>query len=144
VIFPPLILAGALVFILNPVISRLQRQGIPRVAGVGLTYMGFLGTVALIGLVMFPAVQGQAQTLGDRWPGIRTKIEHWVDDRAASFQGTPLEFNRKSLTDALTSTDSSVRDQIARAAKVGVRVFHGWPSRPLFRSATPSPWRPGH
>jgi predicted PurR-regulated permease PerM len=33
-------------------------------------------------------------------------------------------FNRKSLTDALTSTDSSVRDQIARAAKVGVKVFH--------------------
>jgi predicted PurR-regulated permease PerM len=124
VIFPPLILAGALVFILNPVISLLQRRGIPRVAGVGLTYLGFLGTVALIGLVMFPAVQGQAETLGDRWPGIRTKIEHWVDDRAASFQGTPLEFDRKSLTDALTSTDSSVRDQIARAAKVGVKVFH--------------------
>ena len=124
VIFPPLILAGALVFILNPVINRLQRRGIPRVAGVGLTYLGFLGTVALIGLVMFPPIQGQAETLADRWPGIRTKIEHWVDDRATSFHGTPLEFSRKSLTDALTSTDSSVRDQIQRAAKVGVKVFH--------------------
>jgi predicted PurR-regulated permease PerM len=124
VIFPPLILAGALVFILNPVINRLQRRGVPRVAGVGLTYLGFLGTVTLIGLVMFPAVEKQAETLSDRWPGIRTKIERWVDDRAATLQGTPFEFNRRSLTDAVTTTDSSVRDQIKRAAKVGVKVFH--------------------
>jgi predicted PurR-regulated permease PerM len=124
VIFPPLILAGALVFILNPVISFLQRRHIPRVAGVGLTYLGFAGVVFLIGLVVFPAVQDQAQTLSDRWPQIRIRIEHWVDDRAASFQGTPLQFDRKRLTEAVTSTDTSVRDQIGQAAKVGVQLFH--------------------
>jgi predicted PurR-regulated permease PerM len=124
VIFPPLILAGALVFILNPVISYLQRRHIPRAAGVGVTYLGFVGVVVLIGLVLFPAVQGQAETLSDRWPQIRIKIERWVDDRASSFQGTPLQFDRKRLTEAVTSTDTSVRDQIGRAAKVGVQLFH--------------------
>ena len=124
VIFPPLILAGAIVFILNPLISMLQRRGIPRVAGVALTYVGFMAVVVLIGLLMWPAVHDQGENLADRWPQIRTKMETWVDDRAESFKGTPFEFDRQKVTEAFSSTDVSVRDQIDRAAKVGVQVFH--------------------
>lgn len=124
VIFPPLILAGALVFILNPVITFLQRRRVPRAAGVGLTYLGFLGVVTLIGVVLFPAARNQAENLSDRWPTIRQKIETWVDDRAASLEGTPFEFDRKQLGEAVTSSDNSVEEQLKRAAKVGVRVFH--------------------
>jgi len=124
VIFPPLILAGAIVFILNPLISLLQRRGIPRVAGVALTYFGFMALVVLIGLVMWPAVHDQGENLGDRWPSIRTKMETWVDDRAESVKGTPFEFDRQKVTEAFSTTDVSVRDQIDRVAKVGVKVFH--------------------
>lgn len=124
VIFPPLILAGALVFILNPVITFLQRRRVPRAAGVGLTYLGFLGVVTLIGVVLFPAARNQAENLSDRWPTIRQKIETWVDDRAASLEGTPFEFDRKQLGEVVTSTDGSVEEQLKRAAKVGVQVFH--------------------
>ena len=124
VIFPPLILAGAIVFILNPFITMLQRRGIPRAAGVAMTYFGFLAVVILFGLVMYPAVHDQGENLADRWPEIRTKMETWVDDRAESFKGTPFEFDRQRVTEAVSNTDVSVRDQIDRAAKVGVKVFH--------------------
>jgi predicted PurR-regulated permease PerM len=124
VIFPPLILAGAIVFILNPFITMLQRRGIPRLAGVALTYLGFLAVAILIGLVMYPAVHDQGENLADRWPGIRTKMERWVDDRAESVKGTPFEFDRRKVTEAFSNTDLSVRDQIDRVAKVGVKVFH--------------------
>ena len=124
VIFPPLILAAAIVFILNPFISLLQRRGIPRLAGVALTYLGFMGVAVIIGLLMFPAVHDQQQNLSERWPTIRTKMERWIDDRAASFKNTPFEFDRQKVTDAFSSTDTSVRDQIDRVAEVGVKVFH--------------------
>jgi predicted PurR-regulated permease PerM len=124
VIFPPLILAGAIVFILNPFISMLQRRGIPRLAGVAMTYFGFMAVAVLIGLVMWPAVHDQGENLGDRWPDIRTKMETWVDDRAESVKGTPFEFDRKKVTEAFSNTDVSVRDQIDQVAKVGVKVFH--------------------
>lgn len=124
VIFPPLILAGAVVFILNPFISLLQRRGIPRLAGVLLTYFGFMAVVILIGLVMWPAVHDQGQNLADRWPDIRTKMETWVDDRAEGLKGTPFEFDRKRVTEAFSNTDVSVRDQLDQAAKVGVALFH--------------------
>jgi len=124
VIFPPLILAGAIVFILNPFITMLQQRGIPRLAGVAMTYFGFLAVAILIGLVMYPAVHDQGENLADRWPQIRTKMETWVDDRAESFKGTPFEFDRQKVTEAFSNTDVSVRDQIDQVAKVGVRVFH--------------------
>ena len=116
VIFPPLILAGAIVFILNPFISMLQRRRIPRLAGVALTYAGFLTVAILIGLVMYPAVHDQGENLADRWPAIRTKMERWVDERAESFKGTPFEFDRQKVTEAFSNTDVSVRDQIDRVA----------------------------
>jgi predicted PurR-regulated permease PerM len=124
VIFPPLILAGALVFILNPLISYLHRRHIPRVAGVGLTYLGFLGVVTLIGFVMLPAVKDQADTLADRWPTIRLKMERWVDDRSESLKGTPLEFDRTRLDEAVNNNGDSVQKQLHQVAKVGVKVFH--------------------
>ncbi len=124
VIFPPLILAGALVFILNPLISFLHRRRVPRAAGVGLTYLAFLGTVTLIGFVMLPAVRDQAENLSDNWPSIRLKMERWVDDRAESLKGTPLEFDRKRLDEAVTTNSDSVQKQLERVAKVGVQVFH--------------------
>jgi predicted PurR-regulated permease PerM len=124
VIFPPLILAGALVFILNPLISFLHRRRVPRAAGVGLTYLGFLATVTLIGFVMLPAVKDQAETLSDRWPAIRLKMERWVDDRSESLKGTPLEFDRTRLDEAVTNNNDSVQQQLERVAKVGVKVFH--------------------
>ncbi len=124
VIFPPLILAAAIVFILNPFISMLQRRGIPRLVGVAMTYFGFLAVAVLIGLIMYPAVHDQGENLADRWPTIRMKMERWVDDRAESVKGTPFEFDRQKVTEAFSSTDVSVRDQIDRVAKVGVKVFH--------------------
>jgi predicted PurR-regulated permease PerM len=124
VIFPPLILAGAIVFILNPFITMLQRRGIPRLAGVAMTYFGFMAVAILIGLVMYPAIHDQGENLADRWPAIRTKMERWVDERAESVRGTPFEFDRQKVTESFSNTDVSVRDQIDQVAKVGVKVFH--------------------
>ena len=39
VIWPPLILAGAIVFLLNPVVTRLQARHIPRVLGTAVSYL---------------------------------------------------------------------------------------------------------
>jgi predicted PurR-regulated permease PerM len=124
VIFPPLILAAALVFILNPLISRLNRWGVPRLAGVGLTYLAFVGSVAVLGLILFPVVQEQADHLSERTPEIRERIEKWIDDRAEDFEGTPFEFEREDLDDALGSADTSLQDQLGKVADYGVKIFH--------------------
>ena len=49
VIWPPLILAGAIVFLLNPVVTRLQGRHIPRALGTGLSYLAVVAITVLVG-----------------------------------------------------------------------------------------------
>src|SRR4029453_17116402 len=58
-VVPPLLIAVAVVYLLNPLVSALERRGVPRVAGGGLLYVLFLCIVALIVSLLVPVVTRQ-------------------------------------------------------------------------------------
>ena len=124
VIFPPLVLAGAIVFLLNPVVTRLQRHGVPRAAGAGIAYLGVLAVFVVAGWIIFPVAADQAEGLGDEWPEIEAKAEQWIDDVADASEGTFLEFTRQELEDAFQDDNATFRQQLDQARDIGVRVFH--------------------
>ena len=124
VIFPPLILAGAIVFLLNPVVTTLQRRGVPRAAGAGLAYVGVLGGFVLAGLVVYPIAADQARELGDDWPEIKAEAEGWLDDAADASKGTFLEFTRDDLEGAFSNDNTTFRQQLDQARDIGLRIFH--------------------
>lgn len=124
VIFPPLILAGAIVFVLNPVVTRLQHHHVPRAAGAGIAYLGVLGLIGLLGLLVVPLAGDQTKELRAEWPDIRAKAEKWIDERAEESEGTFYEFSRAELEDALTSDNTSISDQLDAVRSIGLRVFH--------------------
>ena len=82
VVFPPLVLAGAIVFILNPIVTMLGDRGVPRAGGTALTYVGFVGTLVLVGVLVTPLIQTQSEELADQWPELRADMESWLDDLA--------------------------------------------------------------
>jgi predicted PurR-regulated permease PerM len=82
VIWPPLILAAAIVFLLNPIVSWLQRRRVPRALGTGITYLGVAATVVLVGFLIAPQVRTQWDQLADEWPDLRADIEEQIDDWA--------------------------------------------------------------
>jgi hypothetical protein len=59
VIWPPLILAGAIVFLLNPLVTRLQRRHVPRALGTGLCYLGVVALTVLVVLLVAPLATRQ-------------------------------------------------------------------------------------
>jgi predicted PurR-regulated permease PerM len=124
VIYPPLILAGAIVFLLNPLVTFLQHRGIPRVVGAGAGYLGFFAVVALAVLALRPLVTDQVDQLRHQWPELQGKVEDWIDARAEDSKGTAFEFTRQELYDSLSSANLSLREQVDRARRIGVRVFH--------------------
>lgn len=124
VIFPPLILAAAIVFILNPLVTRFQHRGIPRAAGAAIAYLGVIGALALSAVLIVPLAGNQVDELRDEWPGIERKVDKWVDDRAAQSQGTFWEFQRSDLEDQFSADDASIGDQLRRLRTIGLRVFH--------------------
>ena len=124
VVFPPLILAAAIVFILNPAVTALQQRGVPRAAGAGLAYLAVMAIIVLSGVLIFPLAVTQVDQLAEDWPEIRERVERWVDDRAADSEGTFFEFTRQELEGALSNTGSSFEDQLRRLRKFGAQVFH--------------------
>ena len=82
VIWPPLILAGAIVFLLNPVVTRLQARHIPRALGTGLSYLAVVGVTVLVVLLVAPLATDQYDELAEEWPDIRSDIEDQIDDWA--------------------------------------------------------------
>jgi predicted PurR-regulated permease PerM len=80
VVFPPLVLGGAIVFILNPVVTFLQKRRIPRVGGTALAYLGVVAILVGLGFAIAPLVQRQADELSQEWPEIRESLEDSVND----------------------------------------------------------------
>lgn len=124
VIFPPLILAGAIVFLLNPIVTGLQRRGVPRALGAALAYVGVLAVIVLAGVGLFPIAAEQVDELEDDAPAIQARVERWVDDRATESIGTFYEFTRDDLESSLSNDGATFDEQLDSLLRIGGEVFH--------------------
>jgi predicted PurR-regulated permease PerM len=88
VIFPPLVLAILVVYVLNPLVTRLHRLGVPRVAGTLGAYVVVLGGLALVIMALIPLVSGQLRDFSRSWPELRTQALEFVDENARRLEST--------------------------------------------------------
>ncbi len=127
VVFPPLVLAGALVFLLNPIVSRLERRNIPRLLGTFMAFGAVLVLFALLGAVLYPLVSNQAGEVSDRWPELRADAEDWINDlsRRSERDDWPVHVPSVSEIEDQTSgqQQQDVGDQVATLREYGARVF---------------------
>lgn len=125
-IWPPLIFATAIIYLLNPIVTRLQRHHIPRLLGTALTYTAVLALLVLAGFSVAPIAANQANDLADQWPTLRTDVEQWIDDLALDTQDWIIETPTVAEIRAEFANDSSSLSQtIDRARNIGSRVIHG-------------------
>ncbi|MGH9138754.1 MAG: AI-2E family transporter [Acidimicrobiales bacterium] len=126
VIWPPLILAGAIVFVLNPVVTWLQRRHIPRALGTGLTYLGVVGVVVLISVLVAPLAQNQADDLADEWPELRANLEEDINDlsRRSEEDNWPVHIPTwDELGDSFSDDNRTFEEELDRVRELGLRVF---------------------
>lgn len=86
VIFPPLVVAVLMIYVLNPLVTRLHQRGIPRVAGTILSFIVFFGILTLILLLMIPFVSDQVSEFSSEWPEIQRKTINYIDDAALEIE----------------------------------------------------------
>jgi predicted PurR-regulated permease PerM len=143
VIWPPLILAGAIVFLLNPIVTRLQHRHIPRVLGTACAYLGVVAAVVLIGLLVAPLATRQYDDLAEEWPELRDDLEADINDlserseenewpiRIPTWQELEDQFSAQDAAD--TNNDGVISDeeqqdrfasQIDTARELALKVFH--------------------
>ncbi len=88
-VLPPLLIAVAVVYLLNPLVSALERRGVPRVAGAGIVYVLFLCIVALVVSLLVPVVTRQIGQVIDHFPDYLADAQAYVRRVAARFGQEP-------------------------------------------------------
>ncbi|MBW3575100.1 MAG: AI-2E family transporter [Actinobacteria bacterium] len=127
VVWPPLILAGAIVFLLNPGVTALHRRGVPRAAGTALSYLAFFATVTLAVLIVAPLAADQAEGLDEELPQVRADVERWINDRAEQSQNWIVKFPSVGELESEVGggeSPSRLSDTFATLRDFGGRVVH--------------------
>jgi predicted PurR-regulated permease PerM len=88
-IVPPLLIAVAVVYLLNPLVSALERRGVPRVAGAGIVYVLFLCIVALVISLLVPVVTRQVGQVIDHFPDYLADAQATIGRLATRFGQEP-------------------------------------------------------
>jgi predicted PurR-regulated permease PerM len=86
VIFPPLVLALLIIYLLNPLVNRLEERRVPRALGAILTYVVVIGSIVLIVLALAPVVSSQIQSFSDDWPEFREKTVRSIQTTSDSIE----------------------------------------------------------
>jgi predicted PurR-regulated permease PerM len=74
IIFPPLVLALLVIYLLNPPISRLERRGMPRGLAATIVFVATLALIVVIGIALFPFLSDQVANFADEWPQFRHEL----------------------------------------------------------------------
>ena len=81
IIFPPLVVALLMIYLLNPLVTRLEERRVSRTLGTLLAYVVVGATLALLVIAVTPFVTNQVDEFSDDWP--RFKLE--LADSAVNF-----------------------------------------------------------
>lgn len=129
VIWPPLIIAGAIVFILNPVVTLVAaKANVRRSIATGLTYLAGFAIVVCAGLALSPIIGSQASELSEEWPEIRADLEDQLDKLAKEseeedwFMKIPTVGELEDELNGGEKTD--LGERIATVRELGTKVFH--------------------
>src|SRR4051794_28089670 len=85
VLVPPVLIAAAVVYLLDPVVARLHRRGLPRLLGTLLVYLVFVLLVGLALSVLIPLVTREIATAIDDFPQYATAMQGKLQQLAARF-----------------------------------------------------------
>ncbi len=117
IIWMPVIFATAIVYILNPLVTRLRSWGLPRVLGAAVAYLvvGGLGTMVVV--LLLPTVTQQANALTDQLPTIYDDSIAGIQTLAANLGLGGVELlTYQELVDRVSSPDQNFQDSLQELA----------------------------
>lgn len=121
IIIPPIVLAIAIVYVLNPVVNALHGRGVARWLGSCLSYIALLGLLTLVGLLVMPSLAEQGGDLVDNFPEIYDGLIVELEDLAGRV-GINIDLpDYESLRDGLDT--GFLSDRFDRITTVALGVL---------------------
>jgi predicted PurR-regulated permease PerM len=128
VLVPPVLLAVAVVYLLNPVVTALQRRGLPRLAGTFVVYLGLALLVAAVMALLVPLLTREVATAIENFPEYSRQLEARVNQVAARFdQQVTFELDGDRVQAWLSdpANRATILDSVTGLRSVTSSVLHG-------------------
>ena len=107
VIFPPLVLAILIIYLLNPIVTRLEQRGVKRTLGTLISYVVVLGGLTLIIVASAPLISRQVTNFRDEWPEFKLDLARSVQDTAADIdRRVGIDINTDRVTCLLAGEEA--------------------------------------
>lgn len=123
-VIPPIVIAIAIIYLLNPVVTRLHARGVARWLGSCLSYIVLMGVLTLVGFLVIPSITEQASQLTDDFPTIYedliTDLQSFADDLGFSDLDLP---SYDELQDDLSGDGGFFDGQIGRITDLTLSVL---------------------
>ena len=104
----PILMAGILFYLVNPLIDWMERKKIPRIAGIAIVFMVIVGLVVWGIIILIPIIREQTASLIENWPTYWGKVISQFDTLLRSNIFSQLQIQ---LTDVNQSIIKSISEQ---------------------------------
>ena len=123
IVIPPIVFAIAIIYIINPIVSRLHRRGLARWIGSCLSYLVLMGALTLVGFLVFPSIADQGQELADNFPTIYDDLVVDLENMAGKVGLTQVDLpSFDELQDSLGDGDFFT-DRLGRITDITLGVL---------------------
>ncbi len=129
ILWPPLVLAGAVVYLMSPLVDRMQKWHIHRLLGSFVSYLLFLGLAVLFGFLVVPVIGDQLAAFSDQIPQLVDDIGVFLVDLGERLGlsvgvGSAVDTLQEWLADFFNQENvQQMLGQIGTFAKAGLDVL---------------------
>jgi predicted PurR-regulated permease PerM len=129
ILWPPLVLAGAVVYLMSPLVDRMQKWRIHRLLGSFVSYLLFLGLGVLFGFLVVPVIGDQLAEFADQIPQLVDDIGVFLVDLGEGLglsvgAGSALETLQEWLADFFNQENiQQMLTQVGTFARAGLDVL---------------------
>jgi predicted PurR-regulated permease PerM len=114
-VVPPIAIAIAIIYLLNPIVTRLHARGVARWLGSCTSYIVLMGVLTLVGFLVLPSISSQGRELADNFPTIYDDLIADLESLAADIGFDDVDLpDFEELRDQLSEGDGNFFDDQLR------------------------------
>ncbi|CAM2361873.1 AI-2E family transporter [Listeria seeligeri] len=127
-LFMPILVAGFLFYLFNPLVLFLEKRKVPRILSVIIIFIAFIALIILAIMQLGPTLADQVTELAKAIPGYWQDFEKWLQGLSnnSSLQGVDLKAELEKLNISLPKIMSVVVDGVASSFGAIVSFVSGF------------------
>ncbi|MDT2755327.1 AI-2E family transporter [Enterococcus pseudoavium] len=113
-LFAPILIAGFLYYLLNPLVNLLMKLGVKRLVAIALIFLLLIGIIVLVFMSVIPNLVEQLVSLAKNIPGFINNMQTWLQELADNATRFPL-FKELDVDKYISNLDVSAGSILQRS-----------------------------